>query len=429
MQMYKGLPITTNQIPIEERGGIPHHLLACIDLDQEAWKIPQFQRRCLEIIDEIRSRGKLPILVGGTHYYTQSVLFHQQLVGDRVEDADQMYDEGAEMEKWPILGAPVEEMLEKLREVDPVMAERWHPKEKRKIRRSLHIFLQTGRPASEIYKEQKAQLKNLAASNDEKPPGKGFGGYTEDETGHLRYPTLLFWVHSDAETLQQRLNSRVETMIDQGLLGEAQEMFDYLEEKKSQGLHVDRTRGVWVSIGFKELDPYISALSSNEYSPEELQRLKEECVESVKAATRQYSRSQIKWIRNKLWNSLEETNAIDRLYILDSTNVEDWSNAVRLPAEDITEAFLSGNGRPHPTEVTAVAKALFESKSDKKKQYSSEDMEIKLRKCELCNAKALTQEQWEIHMNGRRHKNAVKGAEKRAQREEYFRRMRDDAEG
>lgn len=429
MQMYKGLPITTNQIPVEEREGIPHHLLACISLDQEAWKIPQFQRRSLDIIEEIRSRGKLPILVGGTHYYTQSVLFHQQLVGDGSEDTDQLFDEAAEIEKWPILGAPVEEMLQNLREVDPVMAERWHPKERRKIRRSLQIFLQTGRPASEIYKEQRMHLKSLAGPDHEETAVEEANGYTDGETGHLRFPTLLFWVHSDKEILRQRLDSRVDAMINQGLLSEAQQMFDYLKEKESQGVYVDRTRGVWVSIGFKELDPYISALSSGLSSPEDLRRLKEECIELVKSNTRQYSRSQLKWIQNKLWNSLEATNAIDRLYILDSTNVEDWNNAVRLPAENITKAFISGNSRPHPSEVTAVANALFEAKKQKKGQYSSEDMEIKPRKCDVCNTTALNRELWDIHMNGRRHKNAVKGAEKRAQQEEYFKRMREAPEG
>ncbi|KAG0160431.1 hypothetical protein PDIDSM_7960 [Penicillium digitatum] len=86
MQMYCGLPIITNQIPIDERNGIPHHLLSCIDLDAEAWRIGLFKREALRVIDDIRTRGKVPILVGGTHYYTQAVLFKEQLVGEGVDD-------------------------------------------------------------------------------------------------------------------------------------------------------------------------------------------------------------------------------------------------------------------------------------------------------------------------------------------------------
>ncbi|TPX24761.1 hypothetical protein DIZ76_010203 [Coccidioides immitis] len=431
MQMYKGLPITTNQIPVEERDGIPHHLIACIDIDQEPWRVSQFQKRCLELIEEIRSRGKLPILVGGTHYYTQSVLFHEQLVDRRKDEAEitnQEFDEIAEGEKWPILHASAEEMLQKLREVDPVMAARWHPNERRKIRRSLQIYLHTGKPASEIYKQQKMRLKSLLASTNAQQH-RASGDVCEDgETGHLRFPTLLFWVHSDRDILHQRLDDRVDAMIDQGLLSEAKHMFNYLKEKESEGVHIDRTRGVWVSIGFKELDPYISALSSGQMSPEELQGLKKERVEFVKSATRQYSRSQIKWIQGRLWNSLESANATDRLYILDSTNVDDWKRAVRLPAEKVAEAFISGNPRPHPNEISEIARKVFELKK-REAQSSSDDMEIKRKTCDVCNAAAMTERQWEIHMAGRRHKNAVKAAEKRAQREEYFKRIRGASEG
>jgi tRNA delta(2)-isopentenylpyrophosphate transferase len=82
MQMYRGLPIITNQIPVEERNGIPHHMISCIGLDEEPWRVGTFRMESLRVIKEIQSRGKLPILVGGTHYYTQSVLFNDALVGD-----------------------------------------------------------------------------------------------------------------------------------------------------------------------------------------------------------------------------------------------------------------------------------------------------------------------------------------------------------
>ena len=101
-----------------------------------------FRKECLRLIDDIHTRGKLPVLVGGTHYYTQSVLFQGQLVikddglSGEEEDTD-MVDAAKPSLKWPILDAEPEVVLQKLWEVDPIMAERWHPKDTRKIRRSL----------------------------------------------------------------------------------------------------------------------------------------------------------------------------------------------------------------------------------------------------------------------------------------------------
>ncbi|KAI5277644.1 hypothetical protein KEM54_004933, partial [Ascosphaera aggregata] len=156
MQTYKGLPVTTNQVQPHEMNGIPHHLIAVNSIEQEPWQVGLFRRECLKTIRDIRSRGKLPVLVGGTHYYTQAVLFNEQLVDYRgLEDAEAQPQEGerpldaAAQERFKILDKSDQEILEKLREVDPVMASRWHPNEDRKIRRSLEIYLQTGRRASE----------------------------------------------------------------------------------------------------------------------------------------------------------------------------------------------------------------------------------------------------------------------------------------
>ncbi|KAI5304875.1 hypothetical protein KEM55_009234, partial [Ascosphaera atra] len=252
MQTYRGLPITTNQITREEMNGVPHHLIALNSLEQEPWQVGVFRRECLKVIKEIRSRGKTPVLVGGTHYYAQAVLFNEPLVDTRSsEDITNHPQEGqrpsnqSEQEKFAILDETPSKILAKLREIDPTMAERWHPNEDRKIRRSLEIYLQTGRPASAIYEEQEEQRR----LRDQ-----------ESNVGKLRFPTVIFWVHSEAEVLKKRLDKRVDSMERSGLIAEAREMFTYLQEKKRQGIEVDRTRGVWVSIGFKELEPYFEAM-------------------------------------------------------------------------------------------------------------------------------------------------------------------------
>ncbi|KAJ5352322.1 hypothetical protein N7452_001296 [Penicillium brevicompactum] len=413
MQMYRGLPIITNQIPIDERNGVPHHLLSCIDLDAEAWRIGLFKREALRIIDEIRSRGKIPILVGGTHYYTQAVLFRDQLVGEGVDDEgerEQITEFSSTSKQWPILDEPADVLLEKLREVDPVMAARWHPNDGRKIRRSLEIFFQTGRPASEIYNEQKAQKKEAL---------------TQDE-GLLRFPnTLVFWVHSDKEILNARLDARVDDMIEQGLMTEAQKMSDYLQEQAAQGVEVDTTRGVWVSIGFKELAKYFEAVRQGELSEKELEDMKRNSLELIRTATRQYGSSQVKWIRNKLWRALTEAGETRRLYLLDSSKVQDWSECITGPSEKIVQLMLQNEATPDPKSLSQLAADEFGAK-EAQVRPPKDGIDI-CYTCETCNKTLAGEDQWNIHLNSHMHKRGLKSASKRKLRDEYFRQKELEA--
>ena len=415
MQMYRGLPIITNQIPVEERNGIPHFLLSCIELEEEAWRIGIFKRETLRLIQDIHSRGKLPVLVGGTHYYTQAVLFKDQTVGENAEIGG---DNGEEQEigepesssssaKWPILDAPTEVVLQKLREIDPAMADRWHPNETRKIRRSLEIYFQTGRPASEVYAEQK-RVKQMTATEDSAPG-----------TEQLRFPSMIFWAHAEKEALNARLEKRVDAMVEQGLLSEARKMFDYIQEKQAQGVTVDQERGVWISIGFKELAPYFEALQKGSLDVKELETLKQSCIEAIKTATRQYSTSQIKWVRNKLWNALSDAGMTHRLYLLDSSNVKNWQQDITEPSERLVHALFNDEPTPDPKSLSELARATLsakEAKAEKQKSGAS-----KCITCDVCQ-RTMTSEQWNIHINGVAHRRALKHVAKKAELAEYLRR-------
>lgn len=409
--MYRGLPIITNQIPVEERNGIPHHLLSCVELEEEAWRIGIFKRETLRLIKDIHSRGKLPVLVGGTHYYTQAVLFKDQTVGENADiSADQEEQATGESTststKWPILDAPTEVVLQKLREVDPAMADRWHPNETRKIRRSLEIYFQTGRPASEIYAEQK-RAKQMAATE------------TSSGSEQLRFPTMIFWVHAEREALNTRLEKRVDVMVEQGLLSEAQKMFDYLQEKQAQGIAVDQERGVWISIGFKELAPYFEALRKGSSSEEELEALKQSCIEAIKIATRQYSTSQVKWVRNKLWNTLSDAGMTHRLFLLDTSNVEEWTQNITEPSEKLVHALLNNEPTPDPKSLSELARTTLGAKEAKAaKQRNGARKSVT---CDVCK-KTMTSEQWDVHINGVTHRRALKHVAKQAEHAEYLRK-------
>ncbi|OGE56079.1 hypothetical protein PENARI_c003G09342 [Penicillium arizonense] len=407
MQMYRGLPIITNQIPVDERNGIPHHLLSCIDLDAEAWRIGNFKREALRLIEDIRSRGKLPILVGGTHYYTQAVLFKDQLVGEGADEEGEP-EPGKELEstsqKWPILDAEPEIMLEKLREVDPVMAARWHPRDGRKIRRSLEIYLKTGRPASEIYKKQMSQKEEAV----------------QKEEGLLRFNTLVFWVHAEKKILNARLDARVDDMVEQGLMCEAQKMSDYIHEKQSQGVEVDQTRGVWVSIGFKELAPYFEAVRNGDLSEKELENLRRTSLESIRTATRQYGTSQVKWIRNKLWRALSESGKTRCLYLLDSSNVSEWKNCITEPSEQLVQKLLQNEPTPDPKSLSELATAEFSAKEAQGRVKAQTEI-LKCYTCDHCKKTMSGEDQWNIHINGHPHRRVLRAAKKKAQRDAYFR--------
>ncbi|KAJ6151396.1 hypothetical protein N7470_006993 [Penicillium chermesinum] len=409
MQMYRGLPIITNQIPVNERNGIPHHLLSCVDFEAEAWRIGQFKREALRLIDDIRSRGKVPILVGGTHYYTQAVLFKDSLVGEGSEDKEESdipAESASSSEKWPILDDAPEVMMEKLREVDPVMAARWHPKDGRKIRRSLEIFFQTGRRASEIYAEQQA-LKKETVQNKE---------------GLLRFSdTVIFWVHAEKEVLNGRPDSRVDTMIEQGLMAEARKMAAYIDEQHAQGVEVDQTRGVWVSIGFKEMVPYFAALQKGDMDETELEKLRKECIELIRIATRQYGVSQVKWIRNKLWQALSEANMTNRLYLLDSSDVSQWQKCVAEPSERLVESILRKEPTPDPKSLSRLAEEVFSAKEQKARATVLDNT---CYFCDVCNKTLAGDEQWKIHLAGRAHKRAIKSAAKQANMAEYIRQRK-----
>jgi len=399
MQMYDGLPIITNKITVEEQQGIPHHLLGFISLDEEPWRVGLFKKKAGQIIREIRSRGRLPIVVGGTHYYTQSLLFEDSLLGEPAEGVEQDHTEHSNEEieeKFPILTGPTETMIERLREVDPMMADRWHPKDRRKIRRSLEIFLTSGKKASDLYAEQKEQ----------KLRGNVENGISTNFVG--RGSTLLFWVHAESETLKQRLNARVDKMLDTGLLDEVKSMEAFLSEQSKAGVIVDRTRGIWVSIGWKEFESYLKALGTETASQENLKKLYELSIEQTKAATRQYAKRQVRWIRLNLMTALSDENVMDKLYLLDGTDITQWTEAVSDPAIDVAARFLEGTELPLPHELSEAAQQILAPE-----EGLGEKPDVWFRQeCEVCRMIAVNDVQWQTHLKSRRHRALFKKKQK-----------------
>ncbi|KAJ4425272.1 tRNA dimethylallyltransferase, mitochondrial [Gnomoniopsis sp. IMI 355080] len=390
MQMYKGLPIITNKISQEEQRSIPHHLLGNISLDEETWIVGVFKREANRIIQEIRSRDRLPIVVGGTHYYTKALLFKDSLVAseDDTSNLSPVHDHARE---HPILEDTTEAMRKKLQEVDPIMADRWHPNDRRKIRRSLEIFLTTGKRASDIYAEQQRRKAAEAVVESESEPTAN---------------PLLFWVHTEKQVLRDRLDRRVEKMLDAGLMDEITQMHEYLQTESET---LDPTRGIWQSIGFKEFQPFLRAIESG-VTGDELEKLRLGCLEKMKSATRQYAKYQMKWIPKQIMPLLREKGSLDRLYVLDSTDVSQYAGQVTDKAMTLTENFLAGEAMAPPTSISEFAREVLEAAEA---VPSLQDTRYN-RYCELCDTTLVTEQSWRIHLRAKTHRRKVRHSKRTA---------------
>lgn len=406
IQMYDGLPIATNKMPIEERKSIPHHLLGGIPLRERPWQVATFRQNAVKVVEEIHSRGNLPILVGGTHYYIQSLLFRDAILGGVTQD---LVSEQPLEHTWPILKASKEEMLEELRKVDPVMAARWHPNDQRKIKRSLEIYLTTGKRASDIYDQQQKQrtgghLRQLESTFQKGTSGEENHNATSDTNSPLLFDTLIFWTHVDSNILNPRLDARVDAMISNGLISEVQSMFSYLREMESEGQEVDQTSGIWAAIGYKQFLPYILASqatdtdSDNVIDTNKLEKLRQEGIERIKIETRQCARGQIKWIRNVLLRTLEEDHLDKTLYLLNATD-----SCVHLcndhsVSHDVAGIFLRGDTLPPPRGISNAAEQLLVAK---------QKGDFYARYCNFCDKTLMTETQWTGHVKSKKHLNAV----------------------
>ncbi|KAI6366358.1 hypothetical protein MCOR25_005173 [Pyricularia grisea] len=414
MQMYEGLPIITNKITPEEQRGVPHHLLGMIGLEEPTWNVHHFRREASSIIREIRSRGHLPILVGGTHYYLDGLLFDHHLVAASPPPEEGDKDcpaPAADLPATPISRDPAleeastEELMARLREVDPVEADRRHPKDRRKIMRSLEIYLTTGRRASDIYAEQR---ETKAKMQQQRRPSDG------DQSSQQGHAPIFFWVHSERGVLNDRLERRVDKMLDNGLIEETRQMHAYLRRSTLEGITIDRTTGIWQSIGFSEIEPYLDALhrqaEGESIREQELGALKLAGVDLIKQATRRYAKGQVRWITYKTLPLIQDANMLPNLFLMDSTDVTRWSPEVVDKALNIMDKYLGGLPLPEPAEVSKAAREVLGTVI-----ASSNQKETPCNKtCEVCHITVLTEEKWLVHIRGHRHKRAVKSANKRA---------------
>jgi tRNA dimethylallyltransferase len=244
MQVYKGMNIGTAKVTEEEQEGVPHYLID-IKHPQETFSVAEFQESCIPLISQINERGHVPLLVGGTGLYVNAIIKQYQF---ETMPTDKKYREELEQLANEIGNIELHTMLTK---VDPKAAESIHPNNIRRVIRALEVTRVTGIPFSEQQTEE--QIKSP-------------------------YKTAMVGLTMERSQLYERINKRVDIMIEQGLVEEAKSLYD-------RGI---RDCQSIQAIGYKELYDYFEGLYSLE-----------EAIETLKQNSRRYAKRQLTWFRNK----------------------------------------------------------------------------------------------------------------------------------
>ncbi|WP_175989111.1 tRNA (adenosine(37)-N6)-dimethylallyltransferase MiaA [Bacillus sp. Marseille-Q1617] len=256
MQIYKGMDIGTAKITEKEMAGVPHHLIDIRD-PMEPFSAAEFQQLVRGKISEIHSRGKMPMIVGGTGLYIQSVIFDYQFT-EAPGDAEYRFSLEKEVKENGI--AP---LYDDLRRIDPEAARNIHPNNTRRVIRALEIYHCTGKTMTD---------------------------YQVGQSHELLYDTALIGLNMDREKLYDRINRRVDLMLDEGLLEEVKTLFD---------LGVREVQSVQ-AIGYKEIYEYLEGNISLERA-----------IEDLKQNSRRYAKRQLTWFRNKMdvnWFDVTDEN-------------------------------------------------------------------------------------------------------------------------
>ena len=247
MQLYRGMDIGTAKPTPAEMQGVPHHLIDVAE-PWEGWSAAKFVEAACAACLDIISRGRLPIVVGGTGLYIDSLVQGRSFgavdeTGETRRELEERYDE--------IGGAA---MLRELAQLDPERAAKLSPNDKKRVVRAYEVYLLTGRTITELDRESREREPEFDA----------------------KY-IILGWASRDE--LYRRIDARVDEMVAQGL-------FEEVEALLAEGLGPDTT--AMQAIGYKEAAEALRGECS-----------RDEAIEKIKRETRRYAKRQLTWLRRR----------------------------------------------------------------------------------------------------------------------------------
>lgn len=246
IQVYKGFDIGSAKITPEEMNGVPHHLIDILE-PTEPFSIADFKEYALRAMDDIYSRGHIPILTGGTGFYIQSVV--NDISFEETED-------DGYRQKLEILlqEKGIDYLYEMLKEVDPVSCESIHKNNTKRVIRALEFNHQTGKKISEHNETERAKTSP--------------------------YNFAYFVLDCDRDALYKRIEKRIDIMVEQGVVDEVKNLIDTY--------HLTSDHTSMQGIGYKEFIPYLKGEQSLE-----------ETLEILKRDTRHFAKRQLTWFRRE----------------------------------------------------------------------------------------------------------------------------------
>ncbi len=244
MQIYKYMDIGSAKPTVDERKQVKHHLIDFVEPDED-FSVADYTEAAHEVIRDILSRHKLPVMCGGTGLYINSVV--DDVTFGETETDYALREELADYAKTH----GNEAVLEMLKEIDPISAARLHPNNLRRIIRAIEFYRLTGTTIS-AHQEMTKQHEG-------------------------RYAPIMFCIDYDRQILYDRINKRVDIMLEEGLLDEVKGL---MERGYTTALNSMK------AIGYKELIAYFNGGTSLD-----------EAVELIKQSSRRYAKRQLTWFR------------------------------------------------------------------------------------------------------------------------------------
>lgn len=256
MQVYRGMDIGSAKIKKEEMQGVPHYLIDVLE-PQEEFHVVKFQQMAKEAMQKIRAKGKIPIVVGGTGFYIQALLYDIDFTENEKDDAYRRQLEQLAKEKG---AAYLHDML---RQVDEKSAEEIHENNVKRVIRALEFYHQTGKKISEHNEEERVK---------ESP-----------------YDFCYFVLNDERQKLYERIDRRIDEMVEEGLIEEVCTL-------KAQGFTRDMVS--MQGLGYKEILDYLDGKTTLE-----------EAIYILKRDTRHFAKRQITWFRRErdvIWVEKEQ---------------------------------------------------------------------------------------------------------------------------
>lgn len=277
MQIYRYMDIGTAKPTLEEREGIPHYLMDCVDPDTP-FTVADFQREAMELIRAITARGNVPIVAGGTGLYVHSLLYEMDFTSSSANQSLRLELEEEARTKGPL------SLHERLQALDPEAAKRIHPNNVKRVIRALEVNLEGG---------------------------ETMGDFRQNLTPNPEISPYLIGLTRDRESLYERINQRVEIMLNQGLVAEVQRLLD---------MGYPENLVAFQGLGYKEIIHYLKGRMTYE-----------DAIDKLKQGTRRYAKRQLTWFRRypmMNWYNLSDYDDKEKLFAEILQGIEGHFNSI-----------------------------------------------------------------------------------------------------